>query len=164
MKTFQFPLQKALNLRATQLGLAEAKFQEAAAAVAEADKQREMLLESQATAEAQVRRATTVAGEELAALDSFRRHARLDEKRLAQQRAVRVAALDERRGAMLEARRRLRLLERLKERRHAEWSAQAAKELEELASESYLACWARGHGPQSHRENDWSNPRRTPHR
>jgi hypothetical protein len=44
---------------------------------------------------------------------------------------------------MLEARRRLRLLERLKDRRMAEWRAARDKELEELASESYLAKWQR---------------------
>jgi hypothetical protein len=43
---------------------------------------------------------------------------------------------------MLEARRWLRLLEKLKERRYAEWSAAAANELEETASESYPARWA----------------------
>jgi hypothetical protein len=43
---------------------------------------------------------------------------------------------------MLEARRRFRLLERLKERRHEDWRLARDRELEELASESYLARWA----------------------
>ena len=40
---------------------------------------------------------------------------------------------------MLEARRHCRLLERLKERRLAEWKAACDHEMDELASESYLA-------------------------
>jgi hypothetical protein len=47
------------------------------------------------------------------------------------------------RSVMLEARRRFRLLERLKERRLAEWRLALDKDLQELASESYLAGWAR---------------------
>ena len=40
-----------------------------------------------------------------------------------------------------EARRRFRLLERLKQRRLEDWRLAGDKELEELASESYLARW-----------------------
>ncbi len=46
-------------------------------------------------------------------------------------------------AALVEARRRCRLLERLKERRATEWRSAADRELEELASDSYLAQWAR---------------------
>jgi hypothetical protein len=45
---------------------------------------------------------------------------------------------------MLEARRCCRLLERLKERRRAEWQAATDREMEELAAESFLAGWSRG--------------------
>jgi hypothetical protein len=44
---------------------------------------------------------------------------------------------------MLEARRRSRLLDRLRERRLEEWEATRDKELDEIASESYLAQWNR---------------------
>jgi hypothetical protein len=44
---------------------------------------------------------------------------------------------------MLEARRRCRLLERLKDRRLADWTSARDHELDELASESFLAKWAR---------------------
>jgi hypothetical protein len=48
-----------------------------------------------------------------------------------------------RQAAVLEARRRYRLLERLKDRRWAEWQSAADRELDELAADSYLAQWAR---------------------
>jgi flagellar FliJ protein len=151
MKTFRFPLQKALELRARQLELEEAKFQHAAAALAAVDRERDLLLSARTQAEALVRGAEPVPGEDLAALGAFRRHTEIEQKRIAQRRAQSEKALEEQRGVMLEARRRLRLLEKLKERRHAEWSAAEAKELEEMASESYLAQWRRGGGNEAAR-------------
>jgi hypothetical protein len=133
MKAFLFPLQKALDLRARQLALDEAKFQAAAASVAQADREREILLQARQAAEAQVRRAGGVRGEELSALEWFRKRARAEEQRIAHVRAQRVQTLEQQRDAMLEARRRVRLLERLKESRYAEWSSQAAEEIEETA-------------------------------
>jgi flagellar export protein FliJ len=152
MRAFRFPLQKALELRARQLDLEEAKFQRAAAALAAVDREREVLLSSLTAAEALVRGVATVPGEDLAALGAFRVRTGAEEKRIAQRRAQNEKALEEQRSIMLEARRRLRLLERLKERRHAEWSAEAAKELEEMASESYLARWRRDAAVEASRE------------
>lgn len=143
MKAFQFALQKALDIRARQLALDEAKFQAAAASVAQADREREILLQARQAAEAQVRRAEGVRGEELSALEWFRKRTSAEEQRIAHVRAQRVQTLEQERAAMLETRRRVRLLERLKESRYAEWSAQAVKEIEEMASESYLAQWRR---------------------
>jgi flagellar export protein FliJ len=143
MKTFRFPLQKALELRDMQLGLEEAKFQKAAATVAAADREREALLAIRADAEAEVRGAPTVAGEDLASLSAFQRHAEMQEKRILAHRAQCVTAMEAQRAVMLEARRALRLLERLKDKRKAEWNLEAAKEIEEMASESYLAQWSR---------------------
>jgi flagellar protein FliJ len=142
MKAFRFPLQKALDLRMRQLELEEAKLQQAAAALAAVDRERESLLKGRADAEALVRAGKAVPGEDLAALGAFRLHTDAEAKRIAQRRAQSEGAMEEQRKIMLEARRKLRLLEKLRERRYAEWSASAAKELEEMASESYLARWA----------------------
>jgi flagellar export protein FliJ len=143
MKTFRFPLQKALELRATQLAMEEARFHRAAARVAAADGERQALETARAAAETEVRAAASVAGQELAALGAFQAHAQALGKTIAGRRAQCVEAMETGRAAMLEARRRLRLLERLKERRRAEWTAAASKEVEETAAESYLAQWRR---------------------
>jgi len=47
----------------------------------------------------------------------------------------------EQRKVMLEAQRRIKLLERWEERRHAEWKAAHDRELDEIAAESFLANW-----------------------
>jgi len=49
--------------------------------------------------------------------------------------------LAEREVAMMDARRRFRLLEKLKERRLAEWQKVQERELDQIASESFLAKW-----------------------
>jgi hypothetical protein len=43
----------------------------------------------------------------------------------------------------MEAQRQCRLLEKLEQRRRAEWSRAADREMENLAAESFLALWNR---------------------
>ena len=62
------------------------------------------------------------------------------------ERAAQVKKLEAAEAAMLEARRRSRLLERLKEQRAEEWRTAENRALETVASETYLAQWS-GHQP-----------------
>jgi flagellar export protein FliJ len=144
MSGFRFSLEKALDLRRSQLQLEEARFQKQAAALLELDRTRDGLRDSRAKAEAQVRDGGSVPGCDLAALGAFRLHVQAKEKDLAQRRVEGEKKLEECRTTMLEARRRCRLMERLKERRKVEWDAARSRELEELAAESFLAQWNRG--------------------
>jgi flagellar export protein FliJ len=144
MTGFRFTLEKALELRRLQLQLEETKFQRQTAALVELDRIREGMLASRAHAEAQVREGGSTLGIDLAALGAFRRHIQGKEKALAQRRAEEEKKLEQCRAAMLEARRRCKLLERLKERRKAEWEAAFSRELEQVAAESFLAQWNRG--------------------
>lgn len=141
MRVFRFPLEKVLDWRRTQLEVAEAELRKRAAALAAVDRERALVEAAAVAAEIEVRRASSVDGAELAALDEFRRHVHSQERMLAARRAEceRRAAAQE--AAMLEARRRCRLLERLRERRWSEWKAEADRELEQVAAESYLARW-----------------------
>jgi len=141
MRSFDFPLQKVLDWRRTQLDLSEAHFRQAAAALAELDRARNEIEAAENSADAEVRRWGAVVGSDLAALDQFRRHAHARKELLAARRASSARELATREAAMLEARRRCRLLERLKERRWSEWKLARDKELEEVAAESWLAQW-----------------------
>jgi hypothetical protein len=144
MSGFRFSLEKALDLRRLQLELEESKFQQQAAALLELDRLREQMRASRTNAEEQVRAGGWSQGLDLAALGSFRLHVQAKEKDLALRRVEGEKKLEERRNAMLEARRRCRLLERLKERRKAEWDTAFNRELEAVAAESFLAQWNRG--------------------
>jgi hypothetical protein len=143
MKAFRFSLEKALDWRRAELDLAELRFQQLTAAVAAVDREMEELETAGAQTEITVRDWSPVSGHDLAALGSFRLHVRKKRVDLAARRVECVTRQTAGRSVMLEARRRFRLLERLKERRLAEWRLALDKELQELASESYLAGWAR---------------------
>jgi flagellar export protein FliJ len=144
MSGFRFSLEKALDLRRLQLELEESRFQQQAAALRELDRRRDDMRTSRANAEAQVRAGGWAQGLDLAALGAFRLHVQAKEKQLAQLRVEDEKKVEERRNAMLEARRRCRLLERLKERRKGEWDTAFNRELEAVAAESFLAQWNRG--------------------
>jgi len=146
MKSFEFPLEKVLDLRRKQLKTEETQFRQRLRELADIDRRRAEYEAAGAAAEQQVRGWNPLFGRELHALGSFRLHTKQQELDLAQPRAEcqqRVAAQQK---AMLEARRRVRLLERIRERRMAEWQAECDREIEQLASESYLSGWVRRGG------------------
>ena len=144
MKSFEFQLQKALEWRQAQLELEEVKFKQHLAEVASLDSARAALRAAGSHAEVQVRGWQPVAGRDVTALGGYRLRVQEQEQEIAGRRAQRQTALEKQQAAMLEARRRCRLLERLKERRQNEWQKAGNRELEELAAESFLAAWVRG--------------------
>jgi hypothetical protein len=143
MKSFQFPLQKALDWRRVQLELEESRYKQQVAALAALDRQRAEVEASGIRAEIQVREWNPVAAGDLSALGSFRQYVKHQESEIARRRVEASQKLAGQQKLMLEARRRCRLLERLKERRLAEWTAARDHELDEIAAESYLARWSR---------------------
>ena len=143
MNSFQFRLQKVLDWRHTQLELEEAAFKHQMAALAAMDRERAGWEAAAIKAEIQVRGWSPLAGRDLTALGDFRLQVKEREKEIDVRRLECLKTLEVRQAAMLEARRRCRLLERLKERRLAEWQSACDAELEQLASESFLAKWGR---------------------
>jgi flagellar export protein FliJ len=142
MSAFRFPLQRILDWRRTQLEMEEIRFKQHAAAAAVLDRTRAELDAEGIRAETEVRGWSSVAGRDLAALGSFRLQVRARERDLARRRADCQKQLEAQQVRMLEARRQCRLLDRLKERRAAEWKAAEDRRQEELAAECYLAQWS----------------------
>ena len=143
MKAFHFSLERALNWRRVQMEIEENQLKQRAAAVAAVDRARAELEAEGVRAELQVRAWTPLTGSDLSALAGLRLHIRSEETRLAGVRAECLRKLEAQHQVLLEARRRCRLLERLKERRFAEWRLASDKEVEQLAAESHLAGLAR---------------------
>ena len=143
MKAFRFPLEKALEWRRKQLELEQTRFRQQAAALAELDRSRAELEATAIRAEVQVRAWNPLAGTDLAALAGFRGFVEKQERTLAARRAECEHSLEVRKSAMLEARRRCRLLEKLRERKWAEWRAEADREAEQFAAECHLAGMVR---------------------
>jgi hypothetical protein len=143
MKSFCFNLERVLALRRTQLELEDARFRQCVAAVAAVDRARADLVSAAAAAHLDVRRSVSIAGADLGALQEFHGYVQAQDQLLAVRRAERARETAAQEAAMLAARRRCRLLERLREKRLAEWKAESDRELDEVAAESYLSRWGR---------------------
>ena len=141
MSTFRFPLERVLEWRRAQLKMEEARYRERLAALSALDGESAAMEASGVEAEARVRGWQRLSGGDLAALAAFRHGLRARRQQIAARRARCGAALEAQSKVLLEAQRRCRLLERLRERRKTEWRLAADRALEELASESYLARW-----------------------
>ncbi len=143
MTAFRFPLAKVLEWRRAQLQAARGRFQRQAAMVAGLDAERAALEAAADRAQMEVRRAEFLRGSDLEALDGFGRHVRTRTAKIAAAREKAQSELEAGEKEMLEAQRRVRLLERLEQRRREDWRAAVDRELEEIAAESHLARLAR---------------------
>ncbi|MBV9745066.1 MAG: hypothetical protein JO099_14995 [Acidobacteriia bacterium] len=139
MTPFRFRLEKALHLRRIELDLEEAKFRQCTLEIAGLEKQQAELHDAAARAEVEVRTQAALAGSDLAALASYRHYLAGQGKQLAQRIGEARQRAEAQKKTVLEAGRRCELLERLKQKRKAEWQAAADREIEQLAAESYLA-------------------------
>jgi flagellar export protein FliJ len=143
VKRFVFRLESVLRWRRS---LFEQEQNRLHALVAERDAillRLKELEELRQRAEQALLEAPAVTGSELTALEAYRRRLNLERARKQQELTDCEARIEAQRQRVLEAQRRVRLLERLRERRFSEWEAELNRELEALAAESYLARWKR---------------------
>ncbi len=142
MHRFQFRLESVLGWRVVELELDEGRLEQLFTERRGWEDQA-LALENRRREAARLITAKTLDGQQLAAFTDHRRHLAREEARIAAGRAdceKRIAAQQQR---VAEAERKVRLLERLKERRLAEWTSDFNREMEALASETFLANWAR---------------------
>lgn len=142
MQRFHFRLASVLELRALQLDVEESRLQALFAERQRGEEELARLGEQRREAE-RLLACDSVEGEALAALDSHRYGLERAAGRLRAAAAERERRIAAQQASVLEAGRRVRLLERLKERRLAEWRFESDRELEALASETFLAKRAR---------------------
>jgi len=122
MKGFQFRLERVLDWRRTEMNLEESRLKQLHGAIALLDQERAAAETSRDEAARAVVSRSSVDGTELQLLAAYREAVRLYATRLGQKRREREFELASQQQKLLEARRRLRLLENLKERRRAEWN------------------------------------------
>ncbi len=143
MKRFEFTLHRVRDLRRQQLEMEETKLQALAAERIALDRAGENLRNETG----QIRQSLMVTGsaeaQDLAAADRYLRTLQTAAKRHAEKIADWQGRVQKQQQAMLEARRRLRLLEKLEAKQLAGWKAAADREQENLSSELYLARWKR---------------------
>jgi hypothetical protein len=143
MTNFRFPLQRVLSFRETQLSIEQAALERLAAelrAVVTALGE----LDSRAAREAEYLRLTrSFSGADVAGIAEAREWITREKKRLLARMAECERAVSAKTAEVMEAQRRVRLVERLKERRHASFIEDENRALEELAGDSALGAWRR---------------------
>jgi flagellar export protein FliJ len=143
MAHFEFPLEKVLRWRSIQLAAEETRLkrllQEQARLLtlrAELGAEKSRLLSSLGTL-------AGLRGEDLRAASAYSLRLKLHARKIADQLANCQKDLAARKKKYQEAQQRVRLLEELKERKWTDWRYNQDRQLEDLASESYLAAWNR---------------------
>jgi len=144
MARFQFSLEKALRWRSVELTTEEARLKALVqeqlhlqTLLAQVSAERSKLISSLGTM-------PDLRGDDLRTLTACGLRLRRNAENLAQQLLRCGRELAKQRKKYSEAKRRVRLLEELRERRLREWKYEEAALLEELASDSFLANWNRG--------------------
>ena len=143
MKSFRFRLERVLSWRGAQLTVAETKAQQLLGGLRTTNEAMANVVERRAAAQAAVGRAASVSGAELGAFEASRVWAIREEQRLAARSLVLRHSIEVQNRCVTEARRGVKLIERLKARKHESWKAGADHELDDLAAESAIVQWRR---------------------
>ena len=141
MQRFQFRLQRVLAWQQRLCRNEEDKLRLCLAAVAETENKLARLAADAVTIEQEFSTQAALSSMDLRALAAFRRNAVVDRQKLEREQGARGAAADAQRQVLLHARRRLQMLEKLRDRALAEHTHAADRDAETLSLESYLSAW-----------------------
>lgn len=147
MKAFQFPLEKVLSWRQRQLEKEEAELQGLLSRLQLMETRLAHCRRERDTAGKPRPQGVVAAGFDVTAVGAYRARLLRFIEDFTRQIADLKKAIERQQAAVLEARKRMRLLEKLKERRRLQWEAAFSKELEEFAGEAYLARWSASSPP-----------------
>ena len=143
MKTFKFPLQRVLEWRALLLRAEEEKLavlQQKLAALLAREK---ALNDSELKTETEMAKSPALSGMDLQQFAAFQLRVRHERGSLKANRIQIEAQCVEQRKRLLKARKEVRVLEKLRERRLESWNYLNDREIESIAAEAYIARWAR---------------------
>jgi|SRR5579883_1409237 len=139
MKRFSFPLSRVLQLRRLQQDRAQAellRLQQEQTHLRQ--QQADLRQEKTASLEAQ-RTAGTLTGSDLQMLSSYQRRLAAVLVDLEQQSVKKADQISAQQAVANDLERSCRLLERMREREHAEWKQLEDKELDEISADAYLS-------------------------
>jgi flagellar export protein FliJ len=142
MKTFRFPLDRALHIRRTQHEVEQAKLQKLIR-----EREQIALRTNAVRAEAaNIRRTLSLqpmlAAGEVSTMPDYQRGAAQKLVKLENQKQGLSKCILDQQRLTLEAERKVKLLERLRSQRFEEWNSEMEKEQENFAADAYLARWA----------------------
>jgi hypothetical protein len=139
MQRFRFRLERVLRWQTDVCALEEAALRECLLALARADDQvAHLKAEILATEQEWLHRPTLAAGD-LRALAAYRTEGRRRLNLLGAEQRTRAEAADRQRQKLVDARRRLHIMERIRARAWAEYTATLDREFDALALECHLS-------------------------
>jgi flagellar export protein FliJ len=144
VKKFHFPLERVREWRETQARLEEAKLEKLNEERRAVEERMIELEREKSENETAVLGGESTDALALRALDEYRRFAKFRRSTLAREREDADAKAAAQRSRIIEAQRRVRLLEKLKARKAKLWHVSLDKEIEEQAAEAFLAKWNHG--------------------
>ena len=145
MQNFQFRLERILNWRRKEFEAEEARLGILVAERKRLEAARCEILSAWDRAGTKLLAMGRVDGGDLAALGGFRVRLQRDLEANARERREAAERLAGQQARVMEAHRRVRLLEKLRHRKLEEWRVAWNREIENFASEAFLARW-RAHG------------------
>jgi flagellar biosynthesis chaperone FliJ len=143
MSRFRFRLERVLAFRETQLSMEKSALARMHVELNNAEGALRDLHSGQARETELLVASRLLRGSDFARLASGRKWAEQEEKRLQTSIAGCQRNIEVQNVSVMEAQRKVRLLQRLKERREAAWMQEQNRLLEELAAESALGSWRR---------------------
>jgi flagellar export protein FliJ len=139
VKKFTFPLERVLTWRRTQSRVEEAVLARLHVELQGLDRRLEELDRSLKYASDDLRQRASTTAPEIAALEHYRTASAGQAVQIAKLRADLQQKIEHQNRVVAERRRDTRLLERLRERRLEGWNAELAREVEQMAEESYIS-------------------------
>jgi flagellar export protein FliJ len=143
MTSFRFRLQRVLGFRRTEFQMAESEFHQAEARLHAIQAQNAALAAAKFETRNSVARIPFISGRDLEPLTYWFRWTETENNRLTSLEESAVQELHQRREALIEAQRKVRLLEKLHDSCHARWQSAFDKEIQELAADSINSRYAR---------------------
>jgi hypothetical protein len=142
MQTFRFRLEKVLEWYTRQYEEEERRLTVCLAALAEAKVAIAALLAERVTIERDMLALTSIPASEFVALSLYRLGAKKRELELNAVRDRCQAEVEAQRVRLRAVELKVRMIEKLRERRVTEYTSAETRELEELASDAYFSKWA----------------------
>ena len=143
MKRFSFPLERVMEFREAQAAAEKQKLAMLMQQLGQVNESLKQLHASRQNAEQSLAGSGRIVGLELNTLGAFRAAVQQREQSLLRTRGNLEARIAEQRREVVKLRRQHRLLEKLRERRLAEWAGEVNREAEQLTAECFLSGWSR---------------------
>jgi flagellar export protein FliJ len=145
MKTFRFPLDQALHIRRAQLEIEQAKLQRLLHQRQQLEQQGAAILMEAANTRRAIATQVLLNANEIATLPDYQRGAKHRLLKLDRMKQDLLKRTQDQSRATLEAERKVKLLEKLREKRFKEWNSEMQKEQENFAADAYLSRWTVSH-------------------